>query len=35
MPLAEIDPANAELFRTDTMWPYFERLRKSARCTGA
>ena len=28
MPLAEIDPANAELFRTDTMWPYFERLRK-------
>ena len=28
MPLADIDPANAELFRTDTMWPYFERLRK-------
>ncbi|MFZ5720712.1 MAG: cytochrome P450 [Pseudomonadota bacterium] len=28
MPLEEIDPANPELFRTDTMWPYFERLRK-------
>ncbi|MGN6515344.1 MAG: cytochrome P450 [Rhizomicrobium sp.] len=28
MPLAEIDVADAELFRTDTMWPYFERLRK-------
>jgi cytochrome P450 len=28
MPIEEIDPANAELFRTDTMWPYFERLRK-------
>jgi len=28
MPIEEIDPASAELFRTDTMWPYFERLRK-------
>ena len=28
MPLEEINPANPELFRTDTMWPYFERLRK-------
>ena len=28
MPLADISPANPELFRTDTMWPYFERLRK-------
>lgn len=28
MPLAEIDVSNPELFRTDTMWPYFERLRK-------
>ncbi len=28
MPLADIDPSNPELFRTDTMWPYFERLRK-------
>jgi cytochrome P450 len=28
MPLEEIDPADPELFRTDTMWPYFERLRK-------
>jgi cytochrome P450 len=27
MPLAEINPADPELFRTDTMWPYFERLR--------
>ena len=30
MPLAEINPADPELFRTDTMWPYFERLRKEA-----
>ena len=28
MPLADINPSDAELFRTDTMWPYFERLRK-------
>jgi cytochrome P450 len=28
MPLEEINPADPELFRTDTMWPYFERLRK-------
>ncbi|MDX9997844.1 MAG: cytochrome P450 [Phenylobacterium sp.] len=28
MPLEEIDPAEPELFRTDTHWPYFERLRK-------
>jgi len=28
IPIEEIDPANAELFRTDTHWPYFERLRK-------
>lgn len=28
MPLAEINVADPELFRTDTMWPYFERLRK-------
>ncbi len=28
MPLDQIDPADPELFRTDTMWPYFERLRK-------
>ena len=28
MPLADINPADAELFQTDTMWPYFERLRK-------
>ncbi len=27
MPLSEINPADPELFRTDTMWPYFERLR--------
>jgi len=30
MPLEEIDPSNPELFRTDTMWPYFERLRKES-----
>ena len=28
MPLSEINVANPELFRNDTMWPYFERLRK-------
>ncbi len=28
MPLAEIEVADDELFRTDTHWPYFERLRK-------
>lgn len=28
MPLEEINPSDPELFRTDTMWPYFERLRK-------
>ena len=30
MPLEEIDPAEPELFRTDTHWPYFERLRAEA-----
>ena len=28
IPLEDINVANAELFRSDTMWPYFERLRK-------
>ncbi len=28
IPLAEIDPADPELFKTDTHWPYFERLRR-------
>lgn len=28
MPLNEIDPGDPELFRTDSFWPYFERLRK-------
>jgi cytochrome P450 len=28
MPLAEIEVADDELFRTDTHWPYFERLRR-------
>ncbi|HEY9234732.1 MULTISPECIES: cytochrome P450 [Phenylobacterium] len=28
MPLDEMNVADPELFRTDTMWPYFERLRK-------
>src|ERR1700730_12655349 len=27
-PLSEFHPGNPELFRTDTLWPYFERLRK-------
>ncbi|HEY5048269.1 MAG TPA: cytochrome P450 [Rhizomicrobium sp.] len=28
MPLDRINVADPELFRTDTIWPYFERLRK-------
>ena len=28
MPLEDINPGDNELFRTDTHWPYFERLRK-------
>ena len=27
MPLADLNPGNPELFRTNTHWPYFERLR--------
>src|SRR5947209_18524665 len=30
MPLADFHPGNPELFRTDTIWPYFERLRDEA-----
>jgi cytochrome P450 len=26
-PLEQIDPSDPELFRSDTLWPYFERLR--------
>ena len=29
-PLAELNPAQPELFQNNTMWPYFERLRKEA-----
>jgi hypothetical protein len=28
MPLSEIDVARPELFRANTMWSYFERLRR-------
>jgi cytochrome P450 len=28
LPLADFDPGNPELFRTDTHWPFFDRLRK-------
>ena len=28
LPLSDLDPAQPELFRTDTHWPYFDRLRK-------
>jgi cytochrome P450 len=28
MPLSEIDVSNPELFRSNTLWPYFARLRK-------
>jgi cytochrome P450 len=27
IPIEDIKPLDAELFRTDTLWPYFERLR--------
>lgn len=27
MPLADFNPGDPELFRSDTFWPYFERLR--------
>jgi len=30
IPIEQINVADPELFRTDTMWPYFERLRKEA-----
>jgi len=30
MPIAEINVADPLLFQTDSMWPYFERLRKEA-----
>ena len=30
MPLADIQPLDAEKFRNDTFWPYFERLRAEA-----
>ncbi|MBQ1541215.1 MAG: cytochrome P450 [Caulobacteraceae bacterium] len=30
LPLDQINVADPELFRTDSMWPYFERLRKEA-----
>ena len=30
MPLEDINPADPELFRTDTMWPYFKRLREES-----
>jgi cytochrome P450 len=28
MPLADFDPGDPELFRSDTHWPYFDRLRQ-------
>lgn len=33
MPLAQFHVGNPELFRTDTVWPFFERLRKESRST--
>ena len=30
IPIEELDVSNPELFRTNTMWPYFERLRREA-----
>jgi len=29
-PLAELNPAKTERFQNDTLWPYFERLRREA-----
>jgi cytochrome P450 len=28
LPLEQFDPGNPELFRSDTFWPYFDRLRR-------
>ena len=28
LPLEQYDPGDPELFRTDTFWPYFDRLRR-------
>ena len=28
IPLSEFDPGDPELFRADTHWPYFDRLRR-------
>ncbi len=28
IPLADIDVGDPELFRSDSFWPYFDRLRK-------
>ncbi len=28
IPLEQFDPGDPELFRSDTFWPYFDRLRK-------
>jgi cytochrome P450 len=30
IPLDQFDPGDPELFRTDSFWPYFDRLRKEA-----
>ena len=30
LPLSEFDPGDPELFRSDTHWAYFDRLRKEA-----
>jgi len=30
LPLGDFDPGHPELFRSDTHWPYFDRLRKEA-----
>ena len=30
LPIEQFDPGDPELFRTDTFWPYFDRLRQEA-----
>ena len=35
LPLEQFDPGDPELYRTDSFWPYFDRLRREDRCITA
>ena len=35
IPIESFDPGDPELFKTDTFWPYFDRLRGKTRCITA